>query len=150
MDDSRTFVKLKYQILTSDKTTWHLCKTYPHRVLVKWAMRCIIGTPHPIFKNINTKIILNYARLWLDGRVSDEEIIEIPVHRDYPVIASHLIWFICIKTDEDVIHHIIEKLIKIQEYNSIEKINKQWKQYTLWLEDELYDYELNQQLKDEK
>lgn len=32
MDDILTFVKLKYEILTSNADTWYLCATYPFEV----------------------------------------------------------------------------------------------------------------------
>lgn len=39
-------VRLKYEIITRDATTWHLCDTYPLSVVQAWAWRCAKDVEH--------------------------------------------------------------------------------------------------------
>ena len=42
----KSFVLLKYEILSNDSNTWHLCEKYPDSVKKKWALRCARDVEH--------------------------------------------------------------------------------------------------------
>ena len=42
----KSFVLLKYEILSNDSNTWHLCEKYPDSVNKKWALRCARDVEH--------------------------------------------------------------------------------------------------------
>jgi hypothetical protein len=44
--DIKSFIHLKYQIITEDRSTWYLCETYPKIVCMKWALRCARDVEH--------------------------------------------------------------------------------------------------------
>ena len=44
--DIKSFVLLKYPMITSDRSTWHLCEKYPESVNKKWALRCARDVEH--------------------------------------------------------------------------------------------------------
>ena len=46
MNDIKSFVLLKYPMITSDKSTWDRLKTYPESVNKKWALRCARDVEH--------------------------------------------------------------------------------------------------------
>ena len=45
-NEIKTFVLLKYPMITSDQDTWHLCEKYPESVNKKWALRCARDVEH--------------------------------------------------------------------------------------------------------
>jgi hypothetical protein len=77
LTDINSFVKLKYEILTSKDTTWHLCKTYPHRVRVKWALRCAKDVMHLASHIPEVATCIETTEKWLDGKATDEEVKQI-------------------------------------------------------------------------
>ena len=46
MNDIKSFVILKYPMITNDKSTWHLCEKYPESVNKRWALRCARDVEH--------------------------------------------------------------------------------------------------------
>jgi hypothetical protein len=45
-NEAKSFVILKYQILSEDRTTWNLAETYPKIVCFKWMLRCSRDVEH--------------------------------------------------------------------------------------------------------
>ena len=70
--DIKTFVALKYSILTSDESTWHLCDTYPAEVTKSWAWRCAEDVEH-LATTKESKEVYRVARLYRDGLATEEE-----------------------------------------------------------------------------
>ena len=73
MNDIKSFVLLKYQILTSDKSTWHLCDTYPAEVRKSWVWRCAEDVEH-LATTKESKEVYRVARLYRDRLVTKEEL----------------------------------------------------------------------------
>jgi len=71
--DIKTFVALKYSILTSDESTWHLCDTYPAEVRKSWAWRCAEDVEH-LATTKESKEMYRVARLYRDGLATKEEL----------------------------------------------------------------------------
>jgi len=74
MNDIKTFVLLKYEILTRDNSTWHLCDTYPDEVNKKWAWRCAGDVEHLAKGHKEAKECIRVAKLYRDGLATREEL----------------------------------------------------------------------------
>jgi len=74
IDDIKTFVLLKYEILTSDSNTWHLCDTYPEEVRTKWAWRCANDVEHLAKGNKRAEECIRISKLYRDGLATKEEL----------------------------------------------------------------------------
>jgi len=74
MNDIKTFVLLKYEILTSDRNTWHLCNTYPPEVNSKWAWRCAGDVEHLAKGHKEAEECIRVAKLYQDGLATKEEL----------------------------------------------------------------------------
>jgi len=74
MDDIKTFVLLKYEILTYEKSTWHLCNTYPPEVNSKWAWRCAGDVEHLAKGNKEAEECIRVAKLYRDGLATRKEL----------------------------------------------------------------------------
>jgi len=73
LEDIKSFVALKYSILTSDESTWHLCDTYPAEVRKSWAWRCAEDVEH-LATTKESKELYRVARLYRDGLATEEEL----------------------------------------------------------------------------
>ena len=77
MTIDETYVRLKYQIVTSDKSTWGFCQTYPQIVRVKWALRCAKEVMHLVADFPEIIRCIETTQKWIDGLASDEEVITV-------------------------------------------------------------------------
>jgi hypothetical protein len=68
------YVKLKYNIITRDISTWDLCKTYPIEVLKKWAWRCANDVEHLADSNSAAKETIALAKLYKNGLISKDRL----------------------------------------------------------------------------
>lgn len=82
--DVQTLVKLKYQIITSDTDTWHICDTYPKEVLSKWAWRCAADVEHLADGYPEAMECIRVAKAYRDGLATREE-----VDKAWHCAASH-------------------------------------------------------------
>ena len=65
INDIKSFVILKYPMITSDSNTWNLCEKYPESVNKKWALRCARDGIDIMVKSLTylkTVLILEYRR----------------------------------------------------------------------------------------
>lgn len=74
MTDTETLVKLKYQLITSNEESWHLCKTYPAEVRSKWAWRCAEDVEHLADGHEAAMECIRVAKAFRDGLASEEEL----------------------------------------------------------------------------
>ena len=74
MDDIKSFVALKYQILTSDDKSWNLCKTYPFEARSKWAWRCAADVEHLAKGYPEAEYCIEVAKKYRDGLVTWTEL----------------------------------------------------------------------------
>ena len=72
--DIKTFVLLKYKILTSDSSTWHLCDTYPESVRKSWAWRCASDVEDLAKGHKKAEECIRIAKLYRDGLATEEEL----------------------------------------------------------------------------
>jgi hypothetical protein len=68
------FAKLKYEILSKDSNTWHLCKTYPLEVRRKWAWRCAADVEHLAKGYPEAEECIRVAKAYRDGLATLEEL----------------------------------------------------------------------------
>jgi len=74
-DDIKTFVLLKYEILTSDYDTWDRCEpTYPAEVKTKWAWRCAADVEHIAKGYPEAEECIRVAKLCRDGKATIKEL----------------------------------------------------------------------------
>ena len=72
--DIKSFVLLKYEILTSNSSTWDLCETYPPEVRSKWAWRCAADVEHLAKGHKEAEECIRVAKLYRDGLATKEEL----------------------------------------------------------------------------
>lgn len=147
MNDIETFVRLKYQILTSDESTWHLCGTYPFRVQVKWFLRCIEAFGIDI-EDVASKNCVEIIKKWLDGKVIEQEelyragllVLQLPRSlRSY--MYMNILYDITRAIKLNQINCNENYFIHGHEINNLTKTSSKWKLYISWLIEELYEYE---------
>ena len=74
MNDIKSFVLLKYEIITEDENTWHLCDTYPPEIVKKWAWRCADDVAHIAKGYKEAEECIRIAKLYSDGLATKEEL----------------------------------------------------------------------------
>jgi len=127
VDDVKTFVLLKYEILTSDRNTWHLCDTYPEEVRSKWAWRCANDVEHLAKGNKRAEECIRVAKLYRDGLATRKEL-------DKAWNAAY--YYSSASTASSAYHAA---------YASTASRKEKWNLYIGWLIEELCNYELMQQ-----
>jgi len=74
-DENEVFVLLKYEILTSDTSTWKRCEaTYPASVKKKWAWRCASDVEHLTKGYPEAEECIRIAKLYRDGAATIKEL----------------------------------------------------------------------------
>jgi len=76
MDDIKTFVALKYQLITDDRDTWHLFKSYPLEVISTWVWRCAADTEHLVCGHKEAEKCLEAAKKYRDGLTTWGDLID--------------------------------------------------------------------------
>jgi hypothetical protein len=74
MNEIQSFVLLKYEILTSNSDTWHLCDTYPAEVRSRWAWRCAGDVEHLAKGYPKAEECIRVCKLYRDGLATKEEL----------------------------------------------------------------------------
>ena len=69
-----TYARLKYQIITPDSNTWYLCKTYPRKARVAWALRCAKDVMHLVSNVPEVAACIAITEQWLDGKATEAEV----------------------------------------------------------------------------
>ena len=135
--DIKSFVLLKYKILTGDFTTWHFCETYPAEVQKSWAWRCAEDVEH-LATTKESKELYRVARLYSDGLATKEELTAAygaGYHSDTGA-AHRAAYYAAISTDGMAASSCA--------YYAASTNTKKWSIYKSWLIEELCKYEEQQ------
>ena len=74
MNDIKSFVLLKYEIITSDQSTWDRLEKYPDSVKSKWAWRCAADVEHLAQGYPEAEECIRVAKAYRDGKATKEEL----------------------------------------------------------------------------
>lgn len=133
----KSFVLLKYEIISQERETWHLCETYPVEARNKWARRCAEDVEYQVGKYSELKEYIRVAKAYKieKSTVKDlEKITEIASKVGvFPTIMSA--YYAYISDDKFVVYAAY--------YAANHDINK-WNLYISWLIEELCNYESKQ------
>jgi len=149
MDDIKTFVLLKYEILTSDSNTWHLCGTYPDEVRSKWAWRCAADVEHLANGNNGAMECIRVAKLYRDGLATKDELKQAWYSADaanYP--AAYYAYTAAYSATQSYYAVTADEAASATEAANVNagyghKAEEKWNLYIEWLIEELCGYEKN-------
>jgi hypothetical protein len=151
--DDETFVRLKYEIITSESETWqNFCNTYPKEALVNWAWRCAMDVAHFANGHEKAENYIRYAKRVHDGEIScdDAELIYDIAQAHYFSLgelthAEQLAYDACRSVNRAIfyIDHSFLNHICFAAYYASKTCDEklQWKKYISWLIEELAEYE---------
>lgn len=142
----KTLILLKYQIITPDIETWHLCETYPIECLKRWTRKIVKETEHfvkgyRLLENFvqaakdfdNGKITIDHLDLaW--GSVSSTT----NAKAFYTALAFYTSVHPCYNFARNKPH---TAYYSVMCHVDSDKSSESWKQYIEWLVEELYEYE---------
>ena len=138
-EDIKSFVLLKYSILTSDSSTWHLCDTYPAEVTKAWAWRCAEDVEH-LATTKESKEVYRVARLYRDGLATKAELNEAysaavtaPAAAFSGNIAAYYAYHAA--------YHAAYYAAYAAYHDVTEATEEKWKLYISWLVEELCKWE---------
>jgi len=152
MDNVKTFVLLKYEILTSDQNIWNLCDTYPKEVRSKWAWRCAGDVEHLAKGHKEAEEFIRISKLYRDGLATKKELDttkDVVVAtwnkgRQAPNLAAYACgWASLTKDDYKAGTHAIFYSMCANRNNDATDASRKWNLYISWLIEELCDYEKN-------
>ena len=152
LNDIKSFVLLKYQILTSNASTWILCKTYPLEVRKNWAWRCAEDVEH-LARAKEAKEVYRVARLYRDGKATGKELTTVHTACIASIsTANHAVYGSIYAADyaANAANAAINAVYAVRyavdattyattEYNDV--YATKWKLYISWLIEELCKYE---------
>jgi hypothetical protein len=151
--DLKSFVRLKYQILTKDKSTWYLCETYPKIVRIKWALRCARDVEHLTNKHPKVKACNDLLQVYIDKGMPEEMHVELKVAADAAAFAAAFAatyatfaaaFAATYATYAAAINAATYATFAAAFAASIHAAQAvKWKQYIEWLIEELCEYEAN-------
>ena len=144
-NDTKSFVLLKYEILTSNQNTWHLCKTYPESVKSKWAWRCAADVEHLAKGHKEAEECIRVAKLYRDGLATKEELNKAwnaaTWHAAHATYATHAAYAATHATTHAT--RAAYAAYYATHAASSQRDGK-WKLYISWLIEELCEYESKQ------
>jgi len=144
-NELKTFVLLKYEILTSDTSTWERCEaTYPVSVKSKWAWRCAADVEH-LAKGHHTKQeeCIRIAKLYRGGgKATIEELNK--AWREFPHSAGGRRRAAVAAYYAVAITAYHATTITTTTASAIINREEKWAMYIGWLIEELCEYEKNQ------
>ena len=134
MEDIKSFVLLKYEIITSDRSTWPRLEKYPESVKIKWAWRCVADVEHLAKGHPAAEECIRVAKQYRDGLATKEELDKawqaVPFGDTYAAYYAG--------GDE-----VVYAAFYASETTYI-KCEEKWKLYIDWLIEELCEYEAKQ------
>jgi hypothetical protein len=140
MKDIKSFIVLKYQIFTEDRSTWHLCETYPKIVRMKWALRCARDVEHLSSKYPKVKACNDLTQKYIDSGMPEsmhEELMKAgyaAYATDHAARAAHA------ATYADA-YGATAATAAAAAARVARSGTAKWKQYIDWLVEELANYE---------
>lgn len=136
-------VKLKYDILSRDRSTWHLSKTYPREARLKWSLRCAISVEYLAANSASATYLINnilqHRRYGITvyGEISKIYVkcykLQFPEHQ---VVRSFLSAVQEINEDDYAVQAAYWASLAHRSYTA-----DYWTKCTQWLIEELCDYE---------
>jgi len=149
MDDIKTFVLLKYKILTSDRNTWHLCDTYPVEVNSKWAWRCAGDVEHLARGYLKAEKCVRIAKLYRDGKATKEELDKVWLAAYYAASTSSAYYAATASAYSAAFAmaaFAVHAASNAFDAAIAAAYKEKWNLYIEWLIEELCEYEKNQSL----
>jgi hypothetical protein len=159
MNDIKTLVLLKYQILTEDYSTWRLCETYPEIVRLKWALRCARDVEHIANKYPAVKRCNDTLEMYINGKASKEEVEKAAAAAAVHAVALHAVGIAAYAAYAAANAAVAAKAAYAADAaNASYAVSNaaaaggrmfsggmaaKWKQYIDWLIEELCEYERN-------
>jgi len=141
--DIKTFVALKYSILTSDESTWHLCDTYPAEVRKSWAWRCAEDVEH-LATTKESKEMYRVARLYRDGLATKEELNKAYYTQGAAYAAYYAAYAAYYAAYAAAAHTAYAYACAAYYATTATAKEEKWKLYISWLVEELCKYEEQQ------
>ena len=141
--DTKTFVLLKYKILTSDDSTWHLCETYPESVRKAWAWRCAEDVEHFAKGYSGAEEFIRIAKLYRDGLATQKELDKAWHEVPYPTSAYHAANAAYAQSAyyAAAANHAAYAAYRAGNCYPHNQGEEKWKLYISWLIEELCEYE---------
>jgi len=147
-NELKTFVLLKYEILTSDSDTWKRCEdTYPESVKSNWAWRCAAEVEHLANGYPEAEEFIRIAKLYRDGKATMEELekawnkVQYAVDAAYYYEAAAAAYYAA-----DAVYYYASSAARGVDaaYHcdaTVAEQEEKWKLYISWLIEELCAYE---------
>ena len=134
-NDIKSFVLLKYPMITSDKSTWHLCKKYPESVNKKWALRCARNVEH-LDETGKAKKCNDLNERYQAGEIA--VLGELKKAAAYTAYAAYAYYaYDAAYTAADAAY----TAYTVAAYTAYGNREEKWKLYISWLIEELCEYE---------
>jgi len=156
-NDIETFVRLKYEILTSDSDTWERCEaSYPGSVKKKWAARCAADVEHLVKGYPKAEKCIKIAKLYRDGKATITELKkawhDVPVATNHAAEAAAHAAYSTYHAAYSTYHHTAATYATYATYAADDATSaaddatgavreEKWKLYIGWLIEELCEYE---------
>ena len=149
--DIKSFVLLKYPMITSDRSTWHLCEKYPESVNKKWALRCARDVEH-LDKTGKSKRCNDLNERYQAGEIEVlEELKKAAAYTAYAAYAAYAYAAAYTAADAAYSAHSAYTAYTYTAYYSATYYTgaygnreEKWKLYISWLIEELCEYEVRQ------
>lgn len=157
MSDTHTLIRLKYEVITSDRNTWYFLDTYPKEVKLKWAWRCVADVEHLAKKHAAAKKCIQMAKDFRDRKVTLEELnaaysTALLSVREYvspdgapmrdATIAARAAASIAYHRDDILVASSVADIVSdVANIALGSAITTKWNQYIEWLVEELIAYE---------
>lgn len=132
------YIKLKYDIITVDTSSWGACSIYPHSVLCNWVWRCVDDVIHLGIDNEEVALLYYTAQKYRRGSVSLQELID----------AYGNVWALGGELFDDMLYYAglsIDMPFRaprcVRAAVSLRADINYWDIYINWLIEELYKYE---------
>jgi hypothetical protein len=150
INDIKTFVLLKYEIITADSNTWHLCDTYPAEIKSKWGWRIADDVEHFAKGYPAAEECIRVAKAYRDGVATQDELNMAWSHTKQTNTGAHCNAAYTATAERHggpVVAYWAARIsyqMRGGTYAEYEAVRQEkWKLYISWLIEELCEYETN-------
>ena len=141
--DIKSFVLLKYPMITSDKSTWDRLKTYPESVKKKWILRCARDVEH-LDKTGKSKRCNDLNERYINGEI--EVLVELKKAAadaaHYANTAYYSAYHAATTANTACAAYHAAYYAAYHAYHAAGVQEEKWKLYISWLIEELCEYEI--------
>lgn len=137
MDDIRSFVLLKYKMITSNDNSWSLAEAYPIEIRRNWAWRCAEDVEHLAKGNLYAEKLIAAAKDFRRGKISYDYLKNAWWNTSNEAALAH--YYIYHEKDTVDIHAVYFAVCAQNKSEEKDKII--WNKYIDWLIEELSEYE---------